>query len=190
MTPLDPRPLRRSTVAASWTTGLVAAAVVILGSLLVGGLSSFGQQLLPSWVTSLSNSAGGWSMFAFLLVWLSRAKPVLGAILGLVAFEAMVEAYGFVSGLRGFFFSAPFSSRWTVIGLAAGPVIGLAASLTRHGGRLWRVLGVACLSVVLMVEGGYGLIALLGSTSPVYWTIELVAGAAFLSAALVRRGRA
>lgn len=167
----------------------MAAAVVVLGGLLIGGLTSVGQEYLPPWVNSLANSAGGWSMFAFLLVWLSRARPVLGAILGIVAFEAMVEAYGLVSTARGHFYAAPFSSIWSLLGLFAGPVIGGGAALARWASKPWRIIGVAALSFVLMAEGSYGLVSLLGSTSPVYWTLELVAGAAFLAAAIVRRGR-
>lgn len=46
---------------------------------------------------------------------------------------------------------------------------------------------MAILSLVLVSEGAFGLVELLGSTSPVYWTLEVVAGAAFLAAAIVRR---
>lgn len=168
---------------------VAATAVVLVGSVLVGGLSSLGQEYLPHWVSSLANSVGGWSMFAFLLVWLSRARPVLAAVLGALAFEAMVEAYAEVSLWRGFFYAAPFSSLWSLVGLLAGPVLGVAASLVRYGRGRWPLAGVAVLSAVLMLEGGHGLVTLLSSTSPVYWTIEVVAGAVFLAAALLR-GRA
>jgi hypothetical protein len=174
-----------------WTTESVhsvvrATAIVLLGSLVVGALSSLGQQYLPDWLRSLANSAGGWSAFVFLLVWLSRGRPLLGALLGLVAFEVMLEGYGVVSGLRGYFYAAPFSTLYAKAALVAGPLLGVAASLTRYGTRPWRLIGVAMLSVLLMGEGAYGLVRLLDSTSPVYWTIELVAGASFFAAALVR----
>lgn len=133
MTPLQTSSAPRPPLARTLPSALAAVAVVLLGGLLVGGLTSFGQQYLPSWLTSLANSSGGWSMFAFLLVWLVRARPALAALLGALAFVAMVEAYGVVSGWRGFFYAAPFSSRWTLIGLVAGPVIGVAASLARSG---------------------------------------------------------
>ncbi|GAA4265634.1 DUF6518 family protein [Frondihabitans peucedani] len=187
MTPLDTSAARRPALARALPSGLAAAAVVVLGALLVGGLTSLGQQYLPSWLTSLANSSGGWSLFAFLLVWLVRARPALAAVLGALAFVAMVEAYGLVSGWRGYFYAAPFSSRWTLIGLFAGPVIGVAASLARSPRHARRIGGVAILSTVLVAEGAYGLVTLLGSTSPVYWTLEVVAGAAFLAAAIVRR---
>jgi hypothetical protein len=178
-------------VTSPWTAETVhsvirASAIVLLGSLLVGGLSSFGQQDLPDWIRSLCNSAGGWSAFVFLLVWLSRGRPLLGALLGLVAFEVMLEGYGVVSGLRGTFYAAPFSSLYAKLALLVGPVLGIAASLTRYGARPWRLVGVGALSLVLMAEGAYGLLSLLESTSPVFWTLEVVAGATFFATALVR----
>jgi hypothetical protein len=165
-----------------------STAVVVAFSLLVGGLTSPAQGFLPESVNSLANSAGGWSMLAFLGVWLSRARPLPGAVLGAVSFVAMVEAYGVVSLWRGHFFAEPFSSMWIPIGLVAGPVIGLAAALVRHASRAWTIAGVATLSCVLVAEGVFGLTVVADTTSPVYWTLEIVLGIAFVVAA-VRRGR-
>src|SRR4051794_28985393 len=78
-----------------------ATVLVAVGALLVGGLTSYGQQYLPSWVSSLSNSAGGWTMFAFLLIWRSGARMLLGGVLGIVALELLNQGYGIVSGWRG-----------------------------------------------------------------------------------------
>jgi hypothetical protein len=167
---------------------LRSAAVVLVFSLLVGGLTSPAQGFLPESVNSLANSAGGWSMLAFLGVWLSRARPLPGAVLGAVSFVAMVEAYGVVSLWRGHFFADPLSSMWIPIGLVAGPVIGLAAALVRHAPRGWTIAGVATLSCVLVAEGVWGLRTVSDTTSPVYWTLEIVLGIAFVVAA-VRRGR-
>ncbi|MBF4617767.1 hypothetical protein ITJ44_06715 [Clavibacter sp. VKM Ac-2873] len=168
--------------------GLRATAVVLVFSLLVGGLTSPAQGVLPSWMGSLANSAGGWSMLAFVAVWLSRARPLLGAVLGAVSFVAMVEAYGVVSLWRGIFFSDPLSSMWIPIGLVAGPVLGVAAALVRHASRRWAIAGVAVLSAVLLAEGVYGLTVIAESTSPVYWTLEIVLAVGFL-AAVTLRGR-
>lgn len=163
-----------------------ATVAVILGSALIGGLTSPAQQYLPAWINSLANSAGGWTAFVFLLVWLARARPILAVVLGVVAFEAMVEAYGLVSGWRGHYYSAPFSSIWSGIGLVVGPIMGVAATAARYGSRGWRLLGVAALSAVLIADGTHGLLVLLTSTSPVFWTLEIVAGASFFALALVR----
>lgn len=169
---------------------MAAAASVIAFSLVVGGLTSPAQQYLPDALRSFANSAGGWSMFAFLAVWLSRARPVLGAVLGAVSFVVMVEAYGWVSLWRGYYFSEPFSSMWIPIGLVAGPVIGVAAALVRHSPRRgWRVAGVSLLSAVLLAEAAFGLTVVRATTSPVYWVLEAVAGVGFVVAAVVwRRG--
>jgi hypothetical protein len=169
----------------SWLGGVRAALIALVGALLVGGLTSFGQTVLPSSVSSLANSAGGWTAFTFLLIWLSRARPVLAAILGILAFEAMNGAYDAVTGWRGFPVSA-FPSIWVLAGILAGPVVGLAASWVRYSRPLLRVIGVAILSAVLVGEGVYGILVLSASTSPVYWGIEIAAGVVFLVIALVR----
>ena len=164
----------------------LAIAIVVVGSILIGGLTSPAQQYLPSWINSLANSAGGWSMFAFALVWLSRARPVLGAILGAVSFVLMVETYGQVSILRGFSFAAPLTSLWIPIGLVAGPIIGAAAAFTRYGPRPLTITGVGVLSLVLVAEGVYGLTVVAATTSPVYWSLEIAAGVVFVIVAIVR----
>lgn len=161
--------------------------IVLVGALLIGGLTSPAQGVLPDWLRSLANSAGGWSMFTFLLVWLSRAKPRLGAILGVVAFEAMLEAYGVVSLLRGNFSAEPFHDTFTLPGVAAGLVIGAGAALARHSTSGWRrILAVIPLALVLVTEGIYGLRVVADTTSPVYWVLETVAGVGFLVTALWR----
>ncbi|TFD92106.1 hypothetical protein E3T61_07310 [Cryobacterium lactosi] len=170
----------------TWKSAFLATAVVLLGALLVGGLTSFGQQYLPDWLRSLSNSAGGWTMFSFLLVWLGRARPLLGAFLGIVAFQALNEAYGAVSLLRGYFYAEPFSSNWTYIGLAAGPILGVSAALTRYGPPLWRALGVTPLAAVLLGEGIYGLQFVADTTSPIYWSLEIVLSLLFVTLAIFR----
>lgn len=183
------RPMRgipRPTVREALLAGLRATAVVLVFSLVVGGLTSPAQGFLPSWVNSLANSAGGWSMLAFVAVWLSRARPLLGAVLGALSFVAMVEAYGVVSLWRGYFFAEPLSSMWIPIGLVAGPFIGAAAALVRHAGRAATIAGVAVLSAVLVAEGIFGLTVVAATTSPVYWTLEIVLAIGFLAAAVLR----
>ena len=175
---------------ALWSRGLLAIAIVVVGSIVIGALTSPAQQYLPVWINSLANSAGGWSMFAFLLVWLSRARRVLGAILGAASFVLMVQSYEFVTALRGFPAPAPFTSIWILVGLVAGPIIGIAAALTRYASRPWAIVGVAALSCVLFAEGTYGLAVVSNTTSPAYWVIELVLGVGFLVIAIIRtRGR-
>jgi hypothetical protein len=164
----------------------IAVAVAIVGSALIGGLTSVGQGVLPDWAKPLSNSAGGWTMFTFLLVWLGRARPLLAGILGIVSFELLNEAYGVVSLWRGHFYSEPFGTIWTAIGFVAGPLVGVAAALTRHGSPLWRVLGVTPLAAVLLGEGIRSLGTVADTTGSTYWIIEIVLSVVFMAAALIR----
>lgn len=170
-----------------WVGLATSSVLVALGALAVGGLTSLGQQYLPEWLTSFANSAGGWAMLAFALVWLSRARPVPGAVLGAVAFLLMVEGYGVVSAWRGFFYAAPFSSIWTGVALVAGPVLGASAAIVRHGSRLWSALPVVPLSAVLLGEGVWALVRISDTTSPAYWIVEIALSVAFVTAAIWRR---
>jgi hypothetical protein len=166
-------------------SAVLATGLALGGGLAVGIATAYLQGLLPHALASFANSAGGWSALAFVLVRLSRAKPLLAAALGAVAFVAMVEGYSLGSLWRGGFYAAPFTSSFTLIGLVAGPVIGLSAALSRWASHLLRPLAVAPLSAVLIGEGVYGLTVVADTTSPVYWTIQLAAGAAATAAALI-----
>jgi hypothetical protein len=163
-----------------------AVVIAVVGASLLGGLTSFGQQFLPTWVNSLSNSAGGWTMFCFVIVWFSRARPVLAAALGVLVFQLLVESYSLVSEWRGFDDGDPFTSIWTVVGLAAGPVLGGAAGLLRAAPPVWRALAVTPLSAVLLGEGIWALNTITGTTSAVYWALEIVLSILFLGAAILR----
>jgi hypothetical protein len=172
----------------SLASTLYAVLVAVLGAMLIGGLTSLGQQYLPAWINSLANSVGGWTMLSFLLVWLGRAKPLLASLLGVVVFVLLTEAYSVVSEWRGFDDGDPFTSIWTVVGLVAGPVLGVSAGLVRYAPPLWRVLGVTPLSAVLLGEGSWALSTIVDTTSPVYWSIEIVLAALFLATAIRRTG--
>jgi hypothetical protein len=160
--------------------------VVIIGSIVLGGLTSLGQTYLPNWLRSFSNSMGGWTVLAFGLVWLSRARSVLGAVLGAVSFVTLNASYGIVSSWRGFYYAPPLTSIWTAVGVVAGPVLGLGASLSRHGTALWRCLGVAVPAAVLLGEGSWALRTIADTTSPVYWWLEIVASVALMAYAVAR----
>ena len=167
---------------------LRAVLVAVLGAMLIGGLTSLGQQYLPAWLNSLANSVGGWTMLSFLLVWLGRARPLLAAVLGVVVFQLLTESYSVVSEWRGFDDGDPFTSIWTVVGLIAGPVLGVSAGLARHGRPVCRALGVTPLSAVLLGEGIWALNTIADTTSPVYWSLEIVLSVALLVAAVLRTG--
>lgn len=172
----------------SGSSTLRAVLIAVLGAMLVGGLTSVGQTYLPPEINSLANSVGGWTMVGFLLVWLGRARPLLAAILGVVVFQLLTESYSVVAEWRGFDDGDPFASIWTIVGLVAGPVLGLSASLARHGSPVWRALAVTPLGAVLLGEGIWALNTIVDSTSPVYWTLEIVLSVVFVAAAIIRTG--
>ncbi|MCU1481466.1 MAG: hypothetical protein JWQ19_2252 [Subtercola sp.] len=172
--------------ASGWLHALIVGVATAAAALVIGGLTSWGQYLLPEALRSFSNSAGAWTMFAFLLVWLGRSRPLYAAVLGIVVFEGLNEGYGIVSGWRGAFYSDPFANIWTILALLVGPVIGICASLTRHDLPARRVIWVTPLCVVLLGEGIYGLIALHTETSPVYWSLQIALSIGFFAAAAWR----
>ncbi len=159
--------------------GFAAVAVALGGSVVLGGLTSFAQTILPDAFRPFANSASGWTLLAFLLVYAGRARLLLGTILGVVAFVGLVEGYAIVSNLRGFYYS--YTGIFTLVGVAAGPVLGFSAALARHGiarpsRRLWRVLGFSPLCAVLIGDGVFGLRYISETTGTFYWTLTIVLG--------------
>jgi hypothetical protein len=145
----------------------------------LGGLTSFAQTILPDAFRPFANSASGWTLLAFLLVYAGRARLLLGTILGVVACVGLVEGYAIVSNLRGFYYS--YTGIFALVGLAAGPVLGFSASLARRGAglcrrRLWRVLGLSPLCAVLTGDGVFGLRYVRESTGTFYWILTIVLG--------------
>ncbi len=159
---------------------LVPAVSVAAASLTLGGLTSFGQTVLPDALVSFANSAGGWTILAFGLVWLTRARPPLAAALGVVSFVLLVEGYRIVSGWRGYYYAEPFQDTFTIIGLFAGPVVGLSASLLRWGPGSWKPFAAAPVAAVLIGEGIYGVTVVAATTSPVYWVVQMLLGVALV----------
>ena len=106
---------------------LFALVMVVLGGLLVGGLTSIGQGTLPEYLGPMGNSAGSWSLTAFGLAATNRNSR-LGALLGASALFAMVLGYALVSEQRGY----PSGSRlvvfWGAAAVVVGPAIGVAAA--------------------------------------------------------------
>ena len=156
-----------------------AVAVAVGGSVILGGLTSFAQTVLPDAFRPFANSASGWTLLAFLLVYVGRARLLLGTILGVVAFVGLVEGYAIVSNLRGFYYS--YTGIFTLVGVVAGPVLGFSAALARHGiGRssrpLWRVLGFSPLCAVLIGDGVFGLGYVSDTTGAFYWILTIVVG--------------
>jgi hypothetical protein len=165
---------------------LAAVAVTLAVAVAAGALTPFGQQYLPEEVSSVANASGSWTMVALLAVYLSRARGVLAAVLGVAALLALNETYGAVSSARGYPYSAGLDSMWTYIAIVAGPLVGLCASWLRSASPRLVAVAVAVPSAVLVGEGLYGLIQVADTTSPVYWWIEIAGGVAFVAVVPVR----
>ncbi len=176
-------------VLGTWQTALRAAAIVVPVSVIVGGLTSPGQQYLPDALRSLANAAGPWFVVVLAAVYAGRPRPVTGIVLGIAGFLLLNVSYGVVSGLRGYAYSAGPHNIWTILALPAGVIAGLAASWLRSPRVTLVALGAAAPAAVLLGEGMYGLTVILATTGPVVWILELVAGAAVLVAISVRRLR-
>lgn len=166
---------------------LVAVPVVTAVAGLLGAATSWGQLVLPEALTSLANSAGGWALVAFGLVWWARSRPLPAAALGLLAFSLLHAGYAVASASRGLVWSLDPGNFWVGAGLVAGPLVGLGASWARRRRDELAGVGVAGLSGLLVGEGVYGLTVVADTTSPVYWTFSVLAGLVFLGWATLRR---
>lgn len=171
-----------------WRSALVAVCVVLVGAAIVGGLTPYGQRYLRHALVSFANSAGSWTVLTFALVYLSRSRTWLAAVLGAVSFVVMNEAYGVLSNWRGSFYSAPFGGVFALVAVLTGPVVGFAASLVRSPVALRRAVGCAVPSAVLIGEGVYGLTQIADTTSPVYWSLQIVAGVGIATLVPLRTG--
>ena len=87
-------------------TGAADLLESLQGEVAIGVITSLGQSALPDEVRSLANSAGAWSLAAFLLC-LANRNPRLGLVLGPVALAAMLLGYDVAteSWLYGTFWS-------------------------------------------------------------------------------------
>jgi hypothetical protein len=63
-----------------------------------------------------------------------------------------------------------------------GPLLGVAASWVRRGSPVTAALGAGAAAGLLGGESVYGLTTIAGSTSSLYWTIQLALAVALLAA--------
>ncbi|MFA4930194.1 MAG: DUF6518 family protein [Patulibacter sp.] len=155
---------------------LRTALLVLLASLALGALTSWAQGVLPEALASLANSPSGWTLLTAVLVAAARPSLVAGAVLGTLSFVSLVLGYQLGSAVRGLTYDPTL---WGLVGVVAGPFVGAAAAVV---GRRTApaVLGAGALAGVLVADGIYGLSVVSSSTSPVYWTLCLLAGAALV----------
>jgi hypothetical protein len=184
-------PASKDTSPAMWTVDrLRSVAIVIPLSFLLGALTSLGQAYLPDWLSSFTNSAGGWSIMTFGLIWLSRSRYLSGIILGVVSFYLLNVGYAVVSDLRGYFWSLSLSNFFVLMSFVAGPPIGLAAAWMRKRSAWIVAIASSALPAILIGEGIYGLTDVAETTSPVYWILSMIIAAAFVAMVSLFRLRA
>jgi hypothetical protein len=150
-------------------------AIVGVGGLMVGALTSVGQGSLPEALGSLANSAGSWSLAAFVLT-LANRVPWRGAILGALALAAMVVGYAVATEMRGFPMSMRLVAFWGLAALTVGPALGVGAAWTRGPDLTRRALAAGLLGGILIGEAAYGLTVVADTTSPAYWIVQALTG--------------
>jgi len=149
-------------------------AVVIVGVVL-GALTSVGQQHLPEQLTSFANSAGSWTLVAFGLSLLAR-RWWSGWLFALAAFVSLLAGYTVASEIRGYATSPSMWVLWGTVAIVVAPVLGIMGAWARRDSGVGRSVTTGALSGLLVGEGAYGLTVVADTTSPVYWTISIVVG--------------
>ncbi|MFF2452410.1 DUF6518 family protein [Isoptericola sp. NPDC058082] len=174
-TPSTPAPWGRP-----WTRG----AVVLVASLLLGGLTSFAQGVLPAAVVPVANSASGWTLVSAVLVYwwaaATGARTWQAAVLGAASFVLLVLGYTFAADLRGLVYRPLLFS---VVGVVVGPFVGVAAAWLRRPGTR-AALGTALLAGVGVGDGVYGLTTVADTTGATYWVAIGVVAVVLLASML------
>ncbi|SDT35041.1 DUF6518 family protein [Microlunatus soli] len=161
---------------------LLRGGLVLLLSLVLGGLTSFAQGMLPSWFSSVANSASGWTLLTAVLIWRVRLSWWLSAVLGAASFVLLTVGYAVVSTLRGAYYSPIL---FVVVGVLIGPFVGVAARWLWER-RFRAAAGTAALAGIAIGDAGYGLTAVGDTTSPVYWIVIGAVGVALMVTMLSR----
>jgi len=164
---------------------VLSALTVVGASLLLGGLTSWAQGVLPDALASFANSPSGWTVLTALAVAAARPTLAWGAALGVASFVSLVLGYTIASELRGLTYSPVL---WGVVGVIAGPFVGAAAAAVVKCHTVQAALGAGALAGVLIADGIYGLTVVSGTTSSVYWSLCLVAGVALIAVTALRLG--
>lgn len=165
----------------SLAQGLAAAVVIGLG---VGALTAYGQGWLSDSTASFSNSAGPWSLAAFLVARYNR-RVLPGLIAAMATLACCELGYAIATVIRGDSNSTSTVVFWLTAALLAGPPLGVAGAWS-SGRGLRRGVGFAVIGGVLIGEGPYGWTTVADTTDWRYWAIELLIGVTIATAAAVR----
>jgi hypothetical protein len=153
--------------------------VAVIVGLIVGALTSPLQGWLSDSTSSLANSAGTWSLIAFLVARRS-SNIVVGALAGAVTLAMCELGYALATEIRGGSSATSTVLFWIAAALLAGPTLGVAATWSRQSRPLRRGAGFGVMSGVLLGEGIYGLVNISGTTDWRYWAAEIVVAAAMV----------
>jgi hypothetical protein len=129
----------------------------ILGGAALGGASWFADGLAwPYGLLIPANLIGVWLGVAFVLGASARTIPT-GALRGVIGLLSAVAAYYVLIAVFGQGIRAIGASHaatiWGAVALLAGPVMGGAGAVWRHGAGWPRAIGVALFSSALFAEG-------------------------------------
>lgn len=171
-------PIDRPSVANAVLVGLAAG-------LLVGALTSPLQGWLGDSVSSLANSAGTWSLVAFLV---ARRAPnaMVGALVAAVTLAMCEFGYVLATAVRGGSNSTSTMAFWIVAAALAGPPLGVAALWSRGCHPLRHGAGFGVISGVLFGEGIYGLVKISDTTDWRYWSAEIAVAAGIVGLVALR----
>jgi hypothetical protein len=146
--PVDASLLRRA---------VVGIPMALLGGAALGFLAWWADALGFPWDAFIpSNFIGAWLAVAFALG-ASARTPLTGAARGLLGLMAAVGAYYalialFDGGIRAIGASHA-AAVWGGVGLIAGPMLGFAGAVWRHGNGRPRAIAVAFFASGLIAEG-------------------------------------
>jgi len=166
-----------------WRSGAVVAVIV---GLVVGALTAYAQGWLTDGLGSLANSAGPWSLAAFLVAMRTR-RTAFAALWAMLVLGACEVGYVIATQVRGGSNATSTVVFWLTAAVLAGPPLGVAGAWTRQG-RWWfgASAGPAVLAGVLIGEPIYALSTIADTTTPAYWVGEILVGVAVVVLACVR----
>jgi hypothetical protein len=170
--------------AASSSRAAAIIAPVAVGTV-VGALTAYSQGWLGGGLNSLANSAGPWSVAAFLVARRSRWIGT-GALAAAVTLWCAELGYAGATVIRGGSNATSTVVFWLLAGLLAGPPLGVAAVWSSREGT-WSAIGFGTLAGVLIGESWYGWTTVADTTDWRYWAAELAVGLAVLVATVWRQ---
>ena len=163
------------------------AVVAAVAALLLGGLTSVGQSVLPDAVAPLANSASGWTLLTILVLWWLPTRTWVRMVLGAVCFVLLNVGYAVVSDARGFFYNPLL---WSVVGVIVGPFVGLAVAWARRRtGPRRAPVGFGFLAGLLLGDAVSGLVRVRATTGSFYWVALGIGAVVWLLVVAVRRLR-